>query len=259
MLNTPRPYQGDSEAPFDGDRAGAVERTEAPAEPYTFAMSTDDDLRRAGQAAAALMGVAAARAKQVADQLLLRPSDHARQEARHKAGALAEEGRRAAADVVSALRREVAVVFGDLERLEHDLRGEHATTSPATQTGTAKTAGEAGGRGAKVADAANAAGATKGSGAAKSADAAKGSGAAKSAGKTKASGAEKSADAAKAPRSAKGAGATQTVPTEAGPTKTSPSKSGRSTKAAGAPTKAPTKDGPARKAASRSKPSRGRS
>ena len=99
-------------------------------------MSTDDDLRKAGQAAAALMGVAAARARQVADQLL-RPSDRARQEAKNKAEALADEGRRAAADIVSALRREVAVVFGDLERLEGDLRGGRPTeTRPAATVPT---------------------------------------------------------------------------------------------------------------------------
>ena len=109
-------------------------------------MSTDDDLRKAGQAAAALMGVAAARARQVADQLL-RPSDRARQEAKNKAEALADEGRRAAADVVSALRREVAVVFGDLERLEGDLRrGRPPATRPAgtvlTPAGHGRPAGE---------------------------------------------------------------------------------------------------------------------
>ena len=109
-------------------------------------MSTDDDLRKAGQAAAALMGVAAARARQVADQLL-RPSDRARQEAKNKAEALADEGRRAAADVVSALRREVAVVFGDLERLEGDFRGGRpAATRPAgtvpTPAGHGRPAGE---------------------------------------------------------------------------------------------------------------------
>jgi hypothetical protein len=108
-----------------------LRRKDMPAGPYTSAMSTDDDLRKAGQAAAALMGVAAARARQVADQLL-RPSERARQEAKNKAEALADEGRRAAAEIVSALRREVAVVFGDLERLEGDIRGRRpAGTGPA--------------------------------------------------------------------------------------------------------------------------------
>ena len=86
-------------------------------------MSTEDDLRRGGQAAAALAGVAAARAKQIAEQLLggrAKP----RQEAKTKAEALVEEGKHAAAEVIGALRREASVMVEDLERLEHALRGD---------------------------------------------------------------------------------------------------------------------------------------
>jgi len=84
-------------------------------------MSTEDELRRLGQTAAALMGVAAARAKQVAEELL-GSGDKAREETKHHAGAFFEGGRYAAADVVSALRREAAVVLRDLEHLEENLR-----------------------------------------------------------------------------------------------------------------------------------------
>jgi hypothetical protein len=97
-------------------------------------MSTEDDLRRLGQAAAALVGVAAARAKQVAEQLLA-PHEKGREEAKHRAGSFVEEGRHAAADVVSALRREATVILRDLEHLEQNLRaregGTSATPTPA--------------------------------------------------------------------------------------------------------------------------------
>jgi hypothetical protein len=98
-------------------------------------MSTEDDLRRLGQAAAALAGVAAARAKQVAEQLL-GPRERAREEARHRAGGFVEEGRHAAADVVSALRREASIILRDLEHLEQSLRAREGdapgpTTEPA--------------------------------------------------------------------------------------------------------------------------------
>jgi hypothetical protein len=95
-------------------------------------MSTEDDLRRLGQTAAALAGVAAARAKQVAEQLL-GPREQARQEAKHRAGSFVEEGRQAAADVVSALRREASVILRDLEHLEQSLRAREAD-GPGTAT-----------------------------------------------------------------------------------------------------------------------------
>jgi hypothetical protein len=68
------------------------------------------------------MGVAAARAKQVAEQLL-GSRESAKEDAKHRAETLVDEGRRAAADVVSALRREASVLFRDLEHLEEHLRG----------------------------------------------------------------------------------------------------------------------------------------
>jgi hypothetical protein len=97
-------------------------------------MSTEDDLRRLGQTAAALAGVAAARAKQVAEQLL-GPREKAREEAKHRAGSFVEEGRHAAADVVSALRREASVILRDLEHLEQNLRAREADDA-GTATGT---------------------------------------------------------------------------------------------------------------------------
>jgi hypothetical protein len=84
-------------------------------------MSTEDDLRRAGQAAAALMGLAATRAKQVAEQLL-GSRENSGQDVRHRAESFFEESRSAAADVVNTLRREASVVLHDLEQLEHNLR-----------------------------------------------------------------------------------------------------------------------------------------
>jgi hypothetical protein len=91
--------------------------------PYTFGMSTEDDLRHLGQAAAALAGMAAARAKQVAEQLL-GPRPQPREDAKQRAGRFVEEGRHAAADVVSALRREASVILRDLEHLEQSLRAQ---------------------------------------------------------------------------------------------------------------------------------------
>jgi hypothetical protein len=94
-------------------------------------MSTEDDLRRLGQAAAALAGVAAGRAKQVAEQLLA-PHEKTREDARQRAGSFVEEGRHAAADVVSALRREAAVILRDLEHLEQTLRAREGGTAGTT-------------------------------------------------------------------------------------------------------------------------------
>jgi DNA-binding protein HU-beta len=85
-------------------------------------MGTEDELKRCGQAAAALMGVAAARAKQVAEQLL-GSRESAKKDAKQRAGSLVDEGRRAAADVISALRKEASVLFRDLDHLEEHLRG----------------------------------------------------------------------------------------------------------------------------------------
>src|SRR5579862_7596398 len=109
--------------------------------PYTFGMSTEDDLKRLGQAAAALAGVAAGRAKQVAEQLLA-PHEKTREEAKHRAGGFVEEGRHAAADVVSALRREAAVILRDLEHLEQALRSREGGTSGTTTARTALEASE---------------------------------------------------------------------------------------------------------------------
>jgi dsDNA-specific endonuclease/ATPase MutS2 len=68
------------------------------------------------------MGVAAARAKQVAEQLL-GSRESAKEDAKQRAGSLVDEGRRAAADVISALRKEASVLFRDLDHLEEHLRG----------------------------------------------------------------------------------------------------------------------------------------
>ena len=92
---------------------------------YTSGMGTEDELKRCGQAAAALMGVAAARAKQVAEQLL-GSRERSKEDAKQRAGSLVDEGRRAAADVVSALRKEASVLFRDLDHLEEHLRGGKA-------------------------------------------------------------------------------------------------------------------------------------
>ena len=106
--------------------AGALRPATGPrtgrASPYTSGMGTEDELKRCGQAAAALMGVAAARAKQVAEQLL-GSRESAKKDAKQRAGSLVDEGRRAAADVISALRKEASVLFRDLDHLEEHLRG----------------------------------------------------------------------------------------------------------------------------------------
>ena len=187
-----------------------MRQKDVPAGPYTSAMSTDDDLRKAGQAAAALMGVAAARARQVADQLL-RPSDRARQEAKNKAEALADEGRRAAADIVSALRREVAVVFGDLERLEGDLRGGRPTeTRPAATVPTPAGHGRPSGgpsEARKSPPAARKVAGARGTGSRETSQAARAGQSAKAAGPARAAGPSKTAGRAKA--AAKVAGATK--------------------------------------------------
>ena len=81
------------------------------------------------------MGVAAARAKQVAEQLL--GSRGAKDEAKHRAENLVDEGRRAAADVVSALRKEASVLFRDLEHLEEHLRGAKSSATAPTGNGQA--------------------------------------------------------------------------------------------------------------------------
>ena len=98
-------------------------------------MGTEDELKRCGQAAAALMGVAAARAKQVAEQLL-GSRESAKEDAKQRAGSLVDEGRRAAADVISALRKEASVLFRDLDHLEEHLRGGKAQ-APAPSAGGA--------------------------------------------------------------------------------------------------------------------------
>lgn len=89
-------------------------------------MATEDDLKRGGQAAVALMGIAAARARQIAEQLLgSRSHPGPRQpEPKSKAETLVEEGKHAAAEVIGALRREAGIMIHDLERLEQALRGQ---------------------------------------------------------------------------------------------------------------------------------------
>jgi len=105
-------------------------------------MGTEDDLKRLGQAAAALAGVAAARAKEAAEQLL-GSREKARSGAKHKAGNLVEEGRHAAAEVISALRRETTVILHDLQKLEKNLRAnqdkEHRSTPEAAGAAGAAT------------------------------------------------------------------------------------------------------------------------
>lgn len=88
-------------------------------------MGTEDELRRGGQAAVALVGVAAARAKDIAEQLL-GPRSKLREDAKTKAEVLVEEGKHAAAEVISALRREASVIIEDLQQLEKTLRGRGA-------------------------------------------------------------------------------------------------------------------------------------
>jgi hypothetical protein len=99
-------------------------------------MGTEDELKRCGQAAAALMGVAAARAKQVAEQLL-GSRESAKQDAKQRAGSLVDEGRRAAADVISALRKEASVLFRDLDHLEEHLRGGKGPVPAPSASGAA--------------------------------------------------------------------------------------------------------------------------
>jgi len=84
-------------------------------------MSTQDDLRRVGKAAVALAGVAVAGAKQVAEQLG-GPTDLAKAEAKRRVEGFVDDGRRTAADIVGALRRQSAMLFDELGYLERDLR-----------------------------------------------------------------------------------------------------------------------------------------
>ena len=106
-------------------------------------MGTEDDLKRLGQAAAALAGVAAARAKEAAEQLL-GSREKARSGAKHKAENLVEEGRHAAAEVIGALRRETSVILHDLQKLEKNLRsdqhkGGHSSAAAAGEATTSAT------------------------------------------------------------------------------------------------------------------------
>ncbi len=186
-------------------------------------MGTEDELKRCGQAAAALMGVAAARAKQVAEQLL-GSRESAKEDAKQRAGSLVDEGRRAAADVISALRKEASVLFRDLDHLEEHLRGgkaqapapsaggasDDATAGPARKAATARAAAE------KKAPPAKAAGARKTAPAAKA-----GAGATSPAAKTpgrkraaaeKVAGAGKKATASRATTARKAGGASEGGP-----------------------------------------------
>jgi hypothetical protein len=151
-------------------------------------MGTEDELKRCGQAAAALMGVAAARAKQVAEQLL-GSRESAKKDAKQRAGSLVDEGRRAAADVISALRKEASVLFRDLDHLEEHLRGGKGPAPAPSASGGAPYDQAAGP--ARKATTARAA-------AVKKAPAAKATAARKSAPAAKATAARKSAPAAKA-------------------------------------------------------------
>jgi hypothetical protein len=94
-------------------------------------MGTEDDLRRGGQAAVALVGLAAARAKSVAEQLLgsrSKPREEPKP-AKSKGELLVEEGKHAAAEVIGALRKEASVILGDLQQLERTLRGQAAESA----------------------------------------------------------------------------------------------------------------------------------
>ena len=102
-------------------------------------MGTEDELRRGGQAAVALVGVAAARAKDIAEQLL-GPRSRLRGEAKTKAEVLVEEGKYAAAEVIGALRREASVIIYDLEQLERTLRGRASNEGEAPGPTAKKTA-----------------------------------------------------------------------------------------------------------------------
>src|ERR1700722_1594690 len=91
--------------------------------PYTSVMATQDDLRRCAESAAALLGGAAARAKQVAELLLGsreragEQAHKAEERAHKKAESLVEDGRRAAADALVTLRREDTGLGPGLEPL----------------------------------------------------------------------------------------------------------------------------------------------
>jgi len=163
-------------------------------------MGTEDELKRCGQAAAALMGVAAARAKQVAEQLL-GSRESAKKDAKQRAGSLVDEGRRAAADVISALRKEASVLFRDLDHLEEHLRGGKGPAPAPSASGGApydQAAGPARKATTARAAAVKKAPAAKATAARKSAPAAKATAARKSAPAAKATAARKSAPAAKA-------------------------------------------------------------
>ncbi len=108
-------------------------------------MGTEDDLKRLGQAAAALASVAA-REREAAEQLL-GSGEKARSGAKHKAENLVEEGRHAAAEVISALRRETSMILHDLQKLEKNLRSNQpkdgrstAESSEAAKTSATKKA-----------------------------------------------------------------------------------------------------------------------
>ena len=96
-------------------------------------MTTEDDLRRCGQAAAALVGVAGARVRQAIDEWMGREKapDDANYKPKSKPETIVEEGRRTAAEAVDAFRRGATAVLGDLERLEHDwLSAKRAPEAP---------------------------------------------------------------------------------------------------------------------------------
>ena len=99
-------------------------------------MATEDDLRRVGQAATALFGVAAARARQVAEQLF-GAQDKAREEAVKRAEPFVEEGRRAAAEAIAAMRREAQRLLRELEHLERSVRPSRGTRVPSQAAGPA--------------------------------------------------------------------------------------------------------------------------
>jgi hypothetical protein len=212
-------------------------------------MGTEDELKRCGQAAAALMGVAAARAKQVAEQLL-GSRESAKQDAKHRAESLVDEGRRAAADVVSALRKEASVLFRDLENLEEHLRGGKGGGEAAAESAAAS-GGEKVGRPRKE-SAGKAAASTKAPGGRQTAEAAK----ATTAKATTAKATTAKATTAKAPRARQSASAAKTpgAAESAVPQKVA----GARKKAVAAKASAPRKAGGARKAGGTGPSDRGR-
>ena len=90
-----------------------------------------------------MAGLAASRAKQIAEQLM-GPRSKLRADAKNRAEVLVEEGRHAAAEVVGALRREVGVIVADLQALEDALREGGDGSQPAAASRAEKVPGPTG-------------------------------------------------------------------------------------------------------------------